>query len=64
MSEFKRYLGDAVYVEIDEGMVKLSTGDGIRTTNTICMEVPVLDAFLEWLGDIRKAKLEEAEGQP
>lgn len=44
----KKYLGDGVYVSIDRGMVRLSTEDGIRTTNVIYLEEEVLNAFFTW----------------
>ena len=45
MNETKTYLGDAVYVEVEDNMFKLTTGNGIITTNTICLEPEVYDAF-------------------
>ena len=41
----KQYLGDGVYVEVDGGMFKLTTENGIEATNTIYLEPPVYDAF-------------------
>ena len=52
----KVYLGDAVYVEVDEfGALVLTTEDGIRATNRIVLEPEVLAALrqyleAEWLG--------------
>lgn len=46
----KEYLGDGVYVEIDNAwMVKLTTEDGIQATNTIYLEPEVLGALKRWL---------------
>lgn len=46
--EGKTYLGDAVYVCIENGMVNLTTEDGIRATNTIHMDEQVVADFLAW----------------
>jgi hypothetical protein len=48
----KRYIGNGVYVEFTAGMLKLTTEDGIETTNTIYMEhqtYQALVAYVEWL---------------
>jgi hypothetical protein len=34
----KSFLGDEVYVEVERGKIKLTTGDGLETTNTIYLE--------------------------
>ncbi len=44
----KEYLGDSVYVEIENGMLKLTTENGIGATNTIFMEVEVYDALIRF----------------
>jgi hypothetical protein len=44
----RHYLGDAVYVAIEHGMVKLTTEDGRTATNTIYLEVDVMDALEAW----------------
>ena len=51
----KRYLGDGVYVEVDEerDMVKLTTSDGIRDTNTVYLEPEVVQALERWLAAAR-----------
>lgn len=41
----KTYLGDAVYADFDGYHVVLTTENGIRTTNTICLEPAVLAAL-------------------
>lgn len=53
MSTFKRYLGDGCYVELDRGMVKLTTSNGTEDTNTVYLEPEVLAQFLRWLEDVR-----------
>lgn len=47
----KTYLGDGVYVEYDRDaqMVKLTTSDGLRDTNTIYLDTHVLLSFEEWV---------------
>ena len=45
----KKYLGDAVYVDIENGMIKLTTEDGIAATNTIYLEPEVVTALLAYL---------------
>ena len=42
MTKDAQYLGDGVYAEIEHGMVKLMTWNGILTTNTIYLEPEVL----------------------
>lgn len=36
------WVGDGVYVELDRGMVKLTTSNGISDTNTIFLEPEVI----------------------
>lgn len=46
----KTYLGDGVYIEVDEyQMVKLTTSDGIKDTNTIYLEPEVCASLLRFL---------------
>ena len=45
----KRYLGDAVYAENVNGMVKLTTEDGISATNTIYLEPEVVTALFDFV---------------
>ena len=44
----RAYLGDGVYVEIENRMVKLTTENGIEVSNTIYLEVEVMDALEVW----------------
>lgn len=47
----KAYLGDAVYVEIDDfGDVVLTTENGVRETNRIVLEERVYSALLSYVG--------------
>lgn len=45
----KDYLGDGVYVSIDNDMTRLTTENGVETTNEIFLEPEVLRAFLNYL---------------
>lgn len=49
----KEYLGDAVYAEIECGMVRLTTEDGSRTTNEIFLEAEVFDALVRYVDRLR-----------
>jgi hypothetical protein len=44
-TEAKAYLGDSVYAEWDQGMVKLTTDNGLGPSNTIYLEPEVLRAL-------------------
>ena len=49
MSKQKSYLGDAVYVDVDEyNAIVLTTEDGYKSTNRIVLEPEVMDALLSW----------------
>ena len=41
----KEYLGDSVYAAIENGMVKLTTENGDGPSNTIFLELGVIDAL-------------------
>lgn len=51
---FKRYLGDGVYVLHDGFGVVLTTENGISTTNTIYLEPPVYQALEDWYKDLKE----------
>jgi hypothetical protein len=64
MSSDKTYLGDAVYAAWNRGDLVLTTEDGIRATNTIILELPVLVALLEYVRPvIERASQAEREGK-
>ena len=44
----KAYLGDSVYVEVENGMVKLTTDNGLGPSNIIFLEAQVMDALIDW----------------
>jgi hypothetical protein len=45
----KQYLGDGVYVDIDERGLLLTTENGIEVTNTIVLEPEVWEALQRYL---------------
>lgn len=45
MSQLKKYLGDGVYADYDGFHIVLTTEDGINITNTIYLDLQVLDAL-------------------
>lgn len=67
MSKHKDYLGDAVYVEIDNaGDIVLTTEDGISVSNPIVLEYPVyrnLLEWLEWVEPVRQQKQSEVSDE-
>jgi len=52
MKNTKSYLGDGVYVDIANGMLVLTTEDGIETANTIFLEKSVYDALKRYVDRI------------
>lgn len=60
MVRFKEYLGDSVYVELDEyGRIKFYLDNGLGPKNVIVMEDFVLDAFERWMQDVAERLKEE-----
>jgi hypothetical protein len=48
--ERKRYLGDGVYVDVDElGQLVLTTENGIEATNRIVLEPEVYNALVAYV---------------
>jgi Holliday junction resolvase len=45
----KTYLGDGVFVDVERGMIKLTTEGGIERQNTIYLETAVVEALLAYL---------------
>ena len=41
----KQYLGDSVYAEHENGMIKLTTDNGMGASNTIYLEPEVMAAL-------------------
>jgi hypothetical protein len=50
----REYLGDGVFADVERGMVKLTTEDGIEATNTIYLEPEVMAALQRWYTATRK----------
>ena len=49
----KEYLGDSVYVELNEhGQLVLTTSDGISVSNTICLEPEVFGALVRFVKEL------------
>jgi hypothetical protein len=56
----KAYLGDAVYVEVVDGMLKLTTEDGwVNPTNTIHLEPEVYAALQLYAAKVWQLPTEE-----
>lgn len=49
----KVYLGDGVYVQVENGMLKLTTENGIEVTNTVFLEPEVWAALMHYVRTIR-----------
>jgi hypothetical protein len=49
MNECTQYLGDSVYAEVEDGMVKLTTNNGIGASNTIFMNADVVRELLDYI---------------
>lgn len=50
----KAYLGDAVYAEMEHGMIKLTTVDGITSTNEIFLEMEVYDSLVRFMDRVKQ----------
>ena len=44
----KEFLGDGVYVEVENGMFKVTTENGIEATNTIFLEPAIYHALVKY----------------
>lgn len=49
----KTYLGDGVYVEFVDGMIRLTTENGIELTNEIFLELPVYLNLKDWFESLK-----------
>ena len=49
----KHYLGDGVFIELEDNMIKLTTENGIEITNTIFMESKVYNNLTEWINRLQ-----------
>jgi len=55
----KVYLGDSVYAQIEHGMIKLTTEDGVSVSNTIYLELEVFDALCAYVVKVKKEHKQE-----
>lgn len=53
MSEKKRYIGDAVYADIDRGQILLTTDYGMGPTNQIYLDDNVMIRLVEFIAEYR-----------
>jgi hypothetical protein len=53
----KVYLGDGVYVVIENGMVKLTAENGVQATDTIYLEPEVFTLLKEFVSNASGGKL-------
>jgi len=60
----KVYLGDAVYADVECGMLKLTTWNGLETTNTIYLEPEVVDALQNYLKSLADQAPAEESAKP
>jgi hypothetical protein len=52
----KVYLGDSVYADVEDGMIKLTTENGLGPTNTIYLDAEVYLALVDYVSARIKAK--------
>ena len=48
----KVYLGDGVYADIENGMLKLTTENGVSVTNTIYLEPSVWQELVIYVSNV------------
>jgi len=53
----KAYLGDSVYVDIQHGMLVLTTENGLTATNTIYLEPEIYAALTRYVQGVTEAPL-------
>lgn len=49
----KRYLGDGVYIEIQNGQYVLTTENGLDATNTIYFEPEIMDQLIKYVKEVK-----------
>ncbi len=50
----KAYIGDSVYVEVENGMLKLTTENGNGASNTIYLEQEVFEDLIAYVRELKK----------
>lgn len=60
MSQYKDYLGDAVYADFDGFRIVLTTEDGISVSNRVVLEPQVYRSLLGFVDRIAAIQLDEA----
>lgn len=63
ISEHRTYLGDSIYVAIENGMLKLTTENGMGANNTIYIEQEVYEALIEYVNNLQRRNAGRGEGQ-
>ena len=53
MTAKKRYIGDGVYADVENGQLILTTENGISVTNLIFIEPEVWSALLEFVESLK-----------
>jgi len=51
----KEYVGDGVYADVRHGMIRLTTENGMNTTNVIYMEAEVWRALESYVARFRES---------
>ncbi len=49
----KEYLGDGLFVDFDGYQIVLTAEDGVRATNTVYLEPRVLEAFINYVKELK-----------
>lgn len=57
----KAYLGDSVYVDVERGMLKLTTDNGAGPVHTIYLEPEVYEALTWYVAALAKAESVNSE---
>ena len=57
----KVYLGDSVYAQLDQGVLKLTTENGITASNTIYLELDTYKALLQFVDSLKEKKTEKKQ---
>ena len=50
----KSYLGDGVYVDVENGMLKLTTENGVEADNVIYLEPQVYESLIQYVSHLKQ----------